>query len=84
MASRRREPPRAVEEWSVEPVDVAPQGLRCGRRAWYWRTWNTWAGVAHYPSDVTCVRHEGHPGRHASRPRRSRLWHLGRWRALRW
>jgi hypothetical protein len=84
MSRRRREPPAAVEEWSTARIDVAPEPLRCRDRAWHWRRWNTWAGVAHFPTEVTCVRARGHEGRHATRPRRSWLWHRGTWRALRW
>lgn len=84
MTRSRREPPAAIEEWSRERIGVAPEGRRCGERAWFWRSWNTWAGVARYPTEVTCVRPRDHEGRHATRPRRSLLWHLGSWRALRW
>lgn len=84
MSGRKPEPPTATAEWSREPADVAPEHLRCAHRAWQWRTWNTWAGVAHFPADVFCVRHRDHPGRHSSRPRRSWLRPLGSWRAFRW
>lgn len=84
MARRQREPSAAVEEWSRRRVEVAPEPLRCRERAWFWRSWNTWAGVASFPSDVFCVRHRDHDGRHSTRPRRSWLWHPGAWHALRW
>ncbi|MHC1559030.1 hypothetical protein ACR9E3_08735 [Actinomycetospora sp. C-140] len=84
MPRRRPEPAAAVEEWTREPAEVAPEDRRCGDRAWFWRRWNTFGGVAHYPTEVVCVRERGHPGRHASRPRRSWVWHPGSWHALRW
>lgn len=79
------ERPRVREGWIADPPPtVTDVDQQCRNEGWYLIQYRKRITPTEQLHIIYCERPKGHEGEHATRARRSLLWHPGKAYCLRW